>query len=188
MFAYLIPWCTLCRRYLMPWYYCTSTFKCPPGSVRGQSRWRPPIPSRKSNIVPHALALGYVSLRQVPETRELKSWSTKGRKISTHNNQEDNSLTWWREQESRTKGTASANSNSNKIKNKKVPFDKRGVCLKSPNYKFYIWTKYSKTGALLLCMPNALHDNRISFASYTNHEGGCPRSVLNKWHIKLTTT
>ena len=22
--AYLIPWCTLCRRYLMPWYYCTA--------------------------------------------------------------------------------------------------------------------------------------------------------------------
>ena len=21
-FAYLMPWCTLCRRYLMPWYYC----------------------------------------------------------------------------------------------------------------------------------------------------------------------
>ena len=22
-FAYLMPWCTLCRRYLMSWYYCS---------------------------------------------------------------------------------------------------------------------------------------------------------------------
>ena len=36
IFAYLIPWCTLCRRYLMLWYYCNS---CLPSEVFPKLQW-----------------------------------------------------------------------------------------------------------------------------------------------------